>query len=417
MSRRLKILISAYACSPVRGSEPGMGWGFISALAQFHNLWVITEKEKFQKEVEEGLKNNPELAKHVRFFFIQKKRHRTLRKIWPPSYYWFYRSWQREAFTLAKMLHKEIGFDVVHQLNMVGFREPGYLWRLDTPFVWGPIGGFVQMPMRFFSLLGTYGSLYYVGRNLLNWLQIKTLLRPRKVASRAGTGLIAATSDTATKIRKHWRKECHIICEVGLPYHQATSDCISKRKDSEPLKLIWSGQHNTGKALPLLLNALSKRPSQIGWQLDILGEGKETVRWQKLSAKLKITTRCQWHGWVPRHEALNIMQQGHVLIVTSLKDLTSTVTIEALALGLPVICLDHCGFADVVMPECGIKIPITYPQKVIEDMSRSIQRLADNESLRQQMAAAALNRAAEFSWDNKAKKLCEIYRQVMEEWL
>ncbi|MBA3017831.1 MAG: hypothetical protein KJ550_12605 [Proteobacteria bacterium] len=62
------------------------------------------------------------------------------------------------------------------------------------------------------------------------------------------------------------------------------------------------------------------------------------------------------------------------------------------------------------------KIPVTYPQKVIEDMSLAIQRIADNEPLRQQMAAAALNRAAEFSWDNKAKKLNEIYRQVIEEW-
>ncbi|MBU4186198.1 MAG: glycosyltransferase [Proteobacteria bacterium] len=414
MSRRLKILISAYACSPVRGSEPGMGWGFISALAQFHDLWVITEKEKFQKEVEEGLKDNPELAKHVRFFFIQKKRHRTLRKIWPPSYYWFYKSWQREAFTLARNLHKEIVFDVVHQLNMVGFREPGYLWRLDTPFVWGPIGGFVQMPLRFSPLLGCYGSLYYLGRNFLNWLQIKTLSRTHKAAARAGTGLIAATSDTAKSIQKFWQKDSHIICEVGLSATKTTS--FSKREDNEPLRLVWSGLHIPLKGLPILLKALVFIPSSINWRLDILGEGRETGRWKQMAMKLGIAERCNWHGWVPRDESLKTMRHGHVFVVSSLQDLTSTVILEALALGLPVICLDHCGFADVVTPECGIKVPVTYPKKVIEDMSLAIQRIADNESLRQQMAAAALNRAAEFSWDNKAKKLNEIYRQVMEEW-
>jgi glycosyltransferase involved in cell wall biosynthesis len=414
MDRRLKVLISAYACSPVRGSEPGMGWGFISSLAQFHNLWVITEKEKFQKEVEEGLKSNPELAKHVRFFFIQKERHRTLRKIWPPSYYWFYRSWQKEAFTLAKRLHQEIHFDVVHQLNMVGFREPGYLWRLDTPFVWGPIGGFVQMPMRFFSLLGTYGSLYYVGRNFLNRFQIKTLPRPLKAADRAGAGLIAATSETAKSIQNFWQKDSHIICEVGLPGIKVAS--FSKRADNESLRLVWSGLHTPGKALPILLKALAVMPNHINWRLDILGEGRETSKWKQLAIKLGIANRCHWHGWIPRNESLKTMQHGHVFIVSSLQDLTSTVILEALALGLPVICLDHCGFADVVTPECGIKIPVTYPQKVIEDMSQAIQRLADNEPLRQQKAAGALNRAAEFSWDNKAKKLSEIYIQVMKEW-
>ena len=34
----------------------------------------------------------------------------------------------------------------------------------------------------------------------------------------------------------------------------------------------------------------------------------------------------------------------------------------------------------------------------------------------QQVSADALNRAAEFSWDNKAKRLNAIYMQVMEEW-
>lgn len=73
MDRRLKVLVSAYACSPVRGSEPGMGWGFVSELSKFHELWVIVEKEKFQQEIESGLRQNPDMAKNVHFFFIQKR--------------------------------------------------------------------------------------------------------------------------------------------------------------------------------------------------------------------------------------------------------------------------------------------------------------------------------------------------------
>ncbi len=47
-------------------------------------------------------------------------------------------------------------------------------------------------------------------------------------------------------------------------------------------------------------------------------------------------------------------------VITSLKDLTSTVLLEALAQGVPVICPDHCGFADVVTGECGLKIPMEH---------------------------------------------------------
>ncbi len=126
MTKRLKIVISAYACSPYKGSEPGVGWGFVRALAMHHDLWVITEKEKFQTEIEEYLQGNPEFAAHVNFYFIQKKRNRPLRKIWPPSYYWYYRKWHLMAYHKAEQLHSEINFDVAHQLTMVGFREPGY---------------------------------------------------------------------------------------------------------------------------------------------------------------------------------------------------------------------------------------------------------------------------------------------------
>jgi len=65
----------------------------------------------------------------------------------------------------------------------------------------------------------------------LNWLQIKTLLRPLKAADRAGEGLIAATSDTAKNIHNFWQKDSHIICEVGLPATKPTS--FSKREDNE----------------------------------------------------------------------------------------------------------------------------------------------------------------------------------------
>lgn len=41
----MKILINAYACSPGMGSEPGMAWNWVSNLAKFCELYIITEGE------------------------------------------------------------------------------------------------------------------------------------------------------------------------------------------------------------------------------------------------------------------------------------------------------------------------------------------------------------------------------------
>ena len=93
MPKKLKILVSAYACAPNKGSEPGMGWNFVTGLANFHELHVIVEKRKWEQPILEYLKVYPELKANLRFYFIDKTRNKWLRKLWPPSYYWFYKVW------------------------------------------------------------------------------------------------------------------------------------------------------------------------------------------------------------------------------------------------------------------------------------------------------------------------------------
>lgn len=412
MNRRLKVLISAYACSPIRGSEPGMGWGFVEAISKYHDLWVITEEEKFRSEIEQELSRRPQLNDRIKFFYLKKNRHRTLRKIWPPSYYWFYKAWQKRAYALAYELCKEVPFDLVHQLNMAGFREPGYLWKLDLPFVWGPIGGLENTPWRLLPALGPRGCVYYACRNVLNSLHRRCLVRCRKAFAKAAVpgGIIAATKGIQAEIQRVYGHESRVICEVGL-YPQVRAS-YTERQSDDALKIAWSGTHTSGKALPLLLQATALLPRRIDWQLHILGHGPCTAEWKRLVDRLRVGQRCTWYGWLPKKDALEVMRSMHIFVITSVKDLTSTVSIEALSQGLPVICLDHCGFSDVVNDKCGIKIPLSNYKQVIFDIARAVEQLCNNEPYRKQLANGASHRAAEYSWDKKGAAISEIYQRV-----
>jgi glycosyltransferase involved in cell wall biosynthesis len=407
MTKRLKILISAYACSPMRGSEPGVGWGFISALAHHHDLWVIVEEKKFRAEIEQYLVEHSSLSASIHFFFIPKKRNRILRKIWPPSYYKYYRVWHEEALKLAVKLHRDVQFDLAHQLTMVGFREPGYLWKLGIPFVWGPVGGMGLFPWRFLAKAGIYGAVYYICYNLVNLWQMRFSSRPKLASRAARGGLICATSENRDCAIKHWHSQSTIMCEVGLP-HMPNRE-VRKRSEIEPFRIIWSGIHAHRKALNLGLEALAFLPSHVCWELHILGEGQRTVAWQRVAERLGIADHCCFHGWQPRAKALEIMKQAHAMLITSLRDLTSTVTVEALALGLPIVCLNHCGFSDAVTAKCGIRIPISSPSRVVAGLAEALERLAIDEAFRQSLAEAALERAKDFAWDKKLELLETIY--------
>lgn len=214
---RKKVLVSVYACSPYRGSEPGMGWNYLKLIAERNEVWTIVEEEKWRKDIEKYLNEHPEEMKSVRWTFIHKPRARFLRKIWPPSYYWFYRIWQWRAYKKALEFHKEVKFDIVHQLNMVGFREPGYLWKMDVPFVWGPVGGLGYTDIRLFPLLGFAGSLEFSARNIINWLQCHLMLRPKFAARKAAKskGLFAATDENRMLAKSLWGVEANVLCEIG----------------------------------------------------------------------------------------------------------------------------------------------------------------------------------------------------------
>lgn len=411
MSERLKVLVCAYACSPYRGSEPGVGWGFVDALSRRHDLWVIVEEEKFRSDIERFLEQNPEYRERVRFFFIRKKRNRLLRKLWPPSYYRYYRQWHMAAYRLAEQLHGSVGFDIVHQLTMVGFREPGYLWKLGIPFVWGPVGGMGLFPWRFLPTVGFYGSMYYLGYNLYNLAQMRFMRRPRLAALAAGCGLITATPENRDGAMTYWGCSSTTISEVGLPDEPVAQ--IALRSPGEPLRIVWSGQHTPGKALNLGLRALARLPEGIRWEMHILGEGAMTAKWKRLAADMEMSAQCSFHGWLPREEALQRMRQGHVMLITSLRDLTSTVTVEALAGGLPILCLDHCGFGEAVDESCGIKIPVRNPRSAVEGIADAIERLARDEQLRRTLARGALERAQAFSWENKARIIDKIYQSKL----
>lgn len=212
-----KVLVGVYACSPYRGSEPGMGWNYLRLIAHGREVWALVEQEKWEADINRWLSEHPSEMANVHFVFIRKPRCRWLRRIWPPSYYWFYRIWQWRAYQTARRLHAEVDFDCAHQLNMVGFREPGYLWKLPIPFVWGPVGGLGQTDWRLLGLLSFAGKVEFFFRNVINGCHAHFLTRPRRAARKAAaTGaFITATRENRREAKRLWGVDSTVLCEVG----------------------------------------------------------------------------------------------------------------------------------------------------------------------------------------------------------
>ena len=412
-TKRPKVLISAFACNPQKGSEPGLGYNYVRRLAERCELTVITEQMQNRAPIEEACRNDPVL-REIRWRYTP----------WPSvthdgrrndgvnfiRYYDFYRRWQRRAYKLAKTLVAGGDFDLVHHLTMTGFREPGYLWKLPAPFVWGPVGGHVMMPWRFLGTLGTRGMCQCAVRNGLNSIQMRLSPRVRKAARKAEVIFASTSIDRSTIERLHGRSTV-LLGENGAG--SIRSDRPRTRKPGQVLRLGWSGLHIPRKALPILLEALALLPPEIAVEVNILGQGPETARWKKLASRLGVEPICRFHGWLPRERALAVMDSLDAFVITSLQDAGSAVLFEALAQGLPVVSHAACGFADALTDECSLLVPLESPSVSARLFARAIARLFDEPDFYQRLSAGAIARARELSWARRAEIILQNYESLL----
>jgi glycosyltransferase involved in cell wall biosynthesis len=417
--QRKRILVGAYAVSPARGSEPGVGWQICSRLAKFHDVTVLCSPGVPGPDAN---CSRDEIAQHI-------ARHGpvdglTLKFIEPPPLSWLFQrettlcrrtlyytgaaAWQRAAYAVANEIHRNQPFDLVHHLNITGYREPGYLWKINAPFVWGPIGGASNLPRKYFDLLSKKERLFYAIRNWTNGFQ-KSGARCRAAANRADH--IWAISDAdAQMVRDQWGHPVQQMLETGAVQREQGS--VRNYDAHRPLKIIWSGKHIGRKALPILLHAIASLKDRSTVQLTVVGEGPETGHWKSLADSLGLNG-IHWTGHVSQETALNEMSRSDLLAFTSVLEGTPHVVLEALSLGLPIICHNACGMGIAVTDDCGIRIPLQDSAASILGFAAAITRLAASPAELTRLSQAALRRAADLSWDSKVDQMLEVYDQLL----
>jgi len=99
---------------------------------------------------------------------------------------------------------------------------------------------------------------------------------------------------------------------------------------------------------------------------------------RSLARHLSIDGRTRWLGWLPHDEVLGHYASADVFVFTSLRDTSGNVVLEALAAGVPIICLDHQGVRDIVAERCGVKVPVTTPEASIDAITAALAGLARN---------------------------------------
>ncbi|RMD67367.1 glycosyltransferase [Candidatus Parcubacteria bacterium] len=407
----MKILLSAYACEPQKGSEPGVGWNWVRQIARFaDDVWVLTRTNN-RNAIEKALKEAPLPNVHWVYFDLP-----SWARFWKKGQrgvHLYYYLWQIGIFFEARRLHQRFGFDLMHHVTFVNYWMPSFLSLLPAPFVWGPVGGGDSTPRLFYKTFSWRGKGYEYAREAMLWLGEHDIFT-RQTARRCAWAL-ATTEATASRLKSLRARRVSILSQVALPEAEVASLGTLSLHKGKPFRFLSLGRLLHWKGFHLGLAAFARLarvfPESEYW---LVGDGPERRRLERLAEALGVRHKVRFWGTLPRAEALKKLAECDVLVHPSLHDSGGWVIVEAMAAGRPVICLDLGGPALQVTEETGFKIPARAPEQVIAGIAEAMRQLTSDRGVLLQMSQAARRRVRDgFTWEKRGEQIAELYRSVL----
>ncbi|EAW38396.1 glycosyltransferase family 4 protein [Lyngbya sp. PCC 8106] len=402
------ILLSAYACEPNKGSELGFGWNWAWHLAQLgHEVWVLTRSHlESQAAREQVLATQPQPNLHFISVDIPNRLKPYLKgKI---GVYLHYFIWQRQAYTVALELDKKHNFDLIHHVTWGSLTAGSWLWRLNKPFVFGPVGGGQVAPPAFKSyFLDQWRSEAF--RSFANTQLLPLNLIARQTVSHADL-VLATNQDTADLAQRLGASKIELFLDTGLE-KDFFPESPPTRIPSSPLKLLWVGRLFPRKGLLLALEAISQVNSDIPVKLTVVGGGSQSQYIPQWLQTLKIQEKVEVKGQISWAEVKQEYFKNEVFLFTSLRDSFGSQLVEAMAYALPLIVLDHQGAKDFVPASAGIKVPVTSPKETVKGLAQAIEFMYINHQQRQPMGESGYQFAKQQIWKEKAKTMSVWYEK------
>lgn len=400
---RKKVLVSAFACDPFKGSEPSYGWNWSVGLVregfEVHTLTQINHRENIEKHLK---------VENLHFHYIGLPS--LLERLYTFSQstmYIYYLLWQWKAYRVAKKLNQQISFDRIHHVTWGSLQQGSFLYKLGIPFIFGPVGGGQHAPVAFKDYFLHYWDEEKKRKKVSDLLfhfnpACKSMLKKAET-------VLVSNQDTLQLANKGGARNVFLTLDAALPKSFFPEHFISRDPQSGCLKLLWVGRFLPRKGVLLILEVMNKLKAYPGITLTIVGDGQmgEAVRGKYQEYGLQNNVKLL--GSVPFEEVRGYYATHDAFFFTSLRESGGVQLVEAMAFGLPIITIDLHGQGQIVSDETGIKIPMNTPAIVIDDLKQAIIDLSNDHERYKRLSKAAYTFAKEQNWDSKIHEIVKQF--------
>ena len=176
--------------------------------------------------------------------------------------------------------------------------------------------------------------------------------------------------------------------------------------------VLFAGQIIRGKGVDLLLRALAK--VRVPFECEILGEGNHRRYCEKLSAKLGLSGRVRFRGFVSPEQMQGSYLDASLFAVSSVwPEPFGLVGPEAMRYGLPVVAFDAGGIREwLIDGENGFLVP----WMDTDSFAARVQELLLNKDLSRQMGQRGRERVhREYAAPVQVTRLEALFDEVLRE--
>lgn len=417
----LKVLMIAEQCNPDWASVPLVCYNFYREISQIVDVTLVTHARN-KKAFEQ-------YPQHQQIFYISesptiKKYHSLIEKIthkgvinWPlynALAYPVYAEFNHQVYQLCQRDVRQGKYDVVHAITPMMPRYPVKLIRAcrKTPLLLGPVNGGVPFPKGFEETAKKekvfWNFLRPLGRHLIPGY-VETYQKADRILSGSTYTLnmlkdLFAIADSRIEL----------LFENGITKEFLNHS--NQGQENQKIELLFVGRLVPYKGADILIEAIARlQPSiQDRISLTIIGDGSEREALHQRVQALNLTNTVKFTGWIKQQDTLEYYRKSDIFCFPSIREFGGAVVMEAMACGLPCIVVNNGGIGEYVTDETGFRLEPLSREYLIQEMANKITRLIQDPDLRKAMSFQATQKAQEFEWSTKARRVVEIYQELID---
>ncbi|MBU3978979.1 glycosyltransferase [Patescibacteria group bacterium] len=176
--------------------------------------------------------------------------------------------------------------------------------------------------------------------------------------------------------------------------------------------ILYIGRLDKEKKVNILIEALQYIKKSQPFHVVIEGKGQQMENLENSIQKLGLQNKVSFIGYIAEEELCALYSLAAIFVMPSTAELQSLVTMEAMALGLPVIGAKAGALPYLIKPdENGF---LFEPDDPI-DLAQKLQQLLENPDLRQRMGKKSLELIKEHDINNIIEKMEGLYAKIIND--